>query len=517
MESVHVTDRDRLAIEVAKLARTLVLADNRFLSAALGRMELTLAELQEPLATDGRMLYVCPQRMCSAFAESGELPKHDFLHAVLHCLFLHPFVGETVDINLWGLACDVAVERVVAQVCGRRSGERGAQIERALDLVGAELGGHAGAERIYRSFLEGSFAGELESWRALFTSDDHAVWEDVLARNAVASAAAQLGGSVGDASDCLVAADDEISSDDMWDADGTDDWSDVAESCGVTDQDGKNRADDTADASNGEMPRRAGDMRAQRDDASELEASWRRVAKSLAVEMRSHGQGRSEEFAGLIDELESASRKRVDYAEFLRQFSAPTETLKVSDEEFDYVLYTYGLERYGNLPLIEPLEYRDQKRVREFVVAIDTSRSVWGDAVKRFARATFDILKSTESFSHDVHLRIMQCDTAVRAEDVIRSELEFDAWIARVKLHGGGGTDFRPVFDRIDELVEDGEFQDLGGLVYFTDGQGTYPDWVPTYKTAFVFYGDDCRPDDAPPWAARVLLDDLSLPGGVGL
>ena len=67
------TDRDRLAIEVAKLARTLVLADNRFLSAALGRMELTLAELQEPLATDGRMLYVCPQRMCSAFAESGEL------------------------------------------------------------------------------------------------------------------------------------------------------------------------------------------------------------------------------------------------------------------------------------------------------------------------------------------------------------------------------------------------------------------------------------------------------------
>ena len=264
-------------------------------------------------------------------------------------------------------------------------------------------------------------------------------------------------------------------------------------------------------SANGEQPNRDQD-----GDAQELSESWRRVARSIAVEMRSQAHGSLDELSGLIDELEGASRKRVDYAQFLRQFAAPSETLKISDDEFDYVLYTYGLERYGNLPLIEPLEYRDQKRVREFVVAIDTSRSVWGDAVRRFARATFDILKSTESFSHDVHLRIMQCDTAVRVEDVIRSELEFDDWIARARFYGGGGTDFRPVFERIEELVEDGAFDDLGGLVYFTDGQGTYPNWVPGHKTAFVLYGDDCRPDDVPPWAARVLLDDLSLPDGIG-
>ena len=44
------------------------------------------------------------------------------------------------------------------------------------------------------------------------------------------------------------------------------------------------------------------------------------------------------------------------------------EELKVNDEEFDYIYYTYGLEHYGNMPLIEPLEFKDEKRVRDFAI-----------------------------------------------------------------------------------------------------------------------------------------------------
>ena len=33
----------------------------------------------------------------------------------------------------------------------------------------------------------------------------------------------------------------------------------------------------------------------------------------------------------------------------------------------------YGMELYGNMPLVEPLEYKETDRVREFVIAIDTS------------------------------------------------------------------------------------------------------------------------------------------------
>ena len=56
-------------------------------------------------------------------------------------------------------------------------------------------------------------------------------------------------------------------------------------------------------------------------------------------------------------------------------------------------------------------------------------------------------------------------------------------------------------------LVEDGVFEDLGGLVYFTDGWGQYPAVMPSYRTAFVFYDEDYRPENVPSWAAQVVLD----------
>ena len=49
--------------------------------------------------------------------------------------------------------------------------------------------------------------------------------------------------------------------------------------------------------------------------------------------------------------------------------------MKLNPDEFDYNFYTYGFALYENMPLIEPLEYREVKRIREFVIAIDTSGS----------------------------------------------------------------------------------------------------------------------------------------------
>ena len=37
--------------------------------------------------------------------------------------------------------------------------------------------------------------------------------------------------------------------------------------------------------------------------------------------------------------------------------------------------YTYGLSVYGNLPLIEPLETRESKKIEELALVIDTSYS----------------------------------------------------------------------------------------------------------------------------------------------
>ena len=106
---------------------------------------------------------------------------------------------------------------------------------------------------------------------------------------------------------------------------------------------------------------------------------------------------------------------------------------------------------------------------------------------------------------------MIQADAQVRSDDVITSSDELKTWANHATIHGGGGTDFRPAFEYVNALVNDGAFTDLGGLVYFTDGWGTYPENMPDYRVAFVFYDEDYRPESVPSWAAQVVLDGDAL------
>ena len=91
------------------------------------------------------------------------------------------------------------------------------------------------------------------------------------------------------------------------------------------------------------------------------------------------------------------------------------------------------------MPLIEPLEYREVKRIREFVIAIDTSGSTSGELVQTFVQKTYNILKSTESFFTRINLHIIQCDTVIQEDVKITTQAEFDDYLKRMKLHGLGG------------------------------------------------------------------------------
>ena len=158
------------------------------------------------------------------------------------------------------------------------------------------------------------------------------------------------------------------------------------------------------------------------------------------------------------------------------------------------------------MPLIEPLEYKEVKRIREFVIAIDTSGSVAGETVQRFVQKTYNILKSTESFFSKINLHIIQCDAAVQEDAKITKQEEFDAYLKTMRIRGLGGTDFRPVFSYVDKLIEQREFQNLKGLIYFTDGFGSFPAQKPAYESAFVFLQEEINNPDVPPWAIKLVL-----------
>ena len=111
-----------------------------------------------------------------------------------------------------------------------------------------------------------------------------------------------------------------------------------------------------------------------------------------------------------------------------------------------------------------------------------------------------------ESFFKKFNVHIIQCDAEVQEDVKITNQKEFDEYINSMTLRGFGGTDFRPVFQYVDELRRNKEFINLKGLIYFTDGYGTFPESKPDYNTAFVFIDDNYAQPAVPSWAIKLVL-----------
>ena len=247
------------------------------------------------------------------------------------------------------------------------------------------------------------------------------------------------------------------------------------------------------------------------DRKEELELSqeeWRKVSERIRADLKSFSKDKNNS-ESIEENLKEALREKYDYTDFLRRFMVMGEDLQVSDDEFDYIYYTYGLSHYGNMPLVEPLEYKDTNKIKDFVIAIDTSASCRGELVHAFLNKTYQIMQESENFFNKINVHIIQCDNEVQSDTKITCREEFDNFITNGKLRGFGSTDFRPVFEYVDKLQSDGEFDKLKGLIYFTDGYGIYPERMPEYDTAFVFINEDGEAPAVPAWAIKIVVEEL--------
>ena len=247
-----------------------------------------------------------------------------------------------------------------------------------------------------------------------------------------------------------------------------------------------------------------------RDPASSPSASkagkkWEQIGRRASQELETRGGEDGEGAQALRTQIKSG-RSRRSYAEFLRKFTVLQEELHLDQDSFDPGLYSYGLRLYKNMPLIEPQESREINKIAEFAIVIDTSYSTSGDLVKHFLEKTFEIIRDRDSFFRESRIHIIQCDDRVRADHVISREEEIEPLLAQFDLLGGGSTDFRPAFAYVNQLVEEKTFRNLKGLLYFTDGKGTYPASRPAYRTAFLFLGQEEGPG-VPAWAMKPTLD----------
>lgn len=417
-----------LAANIMTLARNTLMVHLRFMDRAISHLTLS-CDGEIPFATDGRALYYEPWTVLQRYQAEPNAVNRDMMHALLHCVFRHWFVGQDIDRARWDAACDAAVECAISDLHSPvLQSQREVNQLMTLEMLRREVGTMT-AERIYRWLGEQDYdEDDLYRLRRELKADEHGLW---------------YGGLEPDAE--------------------------------------------------------------RQQDVDDLEQMWQDVSRRMQTELETMRQ----EAAGvLVQNLRSLNRAKHDYTAFLRRFGVRGEVVRLSDEEFDNNYYTYGLALYGNVPLIEPLEYREQKRIRDFVIAIDTSGSVKGDVVQSFIQHTHDILSRQENFFTKVNMHIIQCDDQIREDVHITGREEFQAYIKTMQIKGLGQTDFRPVFARVEELIRRRELTDLRGLLYFTDGLGTFPEKKPPYDTAFIIHTDDYHEVQVPPWAMHMVLTE---------
>lgn len=207
------------------------------------------------------------------------------------------------------------------------------------------------------------------------------------------------------------------------------------------------------------------------------------------------------------EEVSVPEHKPYDFRKYLRKYTLPREELETDTESFDYVYYHFGISHYGDLPLLEPLEYKEVWRLDELAIAIDTSGSCSRELVTRFLRETYGILSARENFFRKMKVVFFQCDCVLQDTAIIRSREMWDSYAAGLKIRGRGGTDFRPVFREIERLRQQGTLKKPKALLYFTDGDGIYPSQVPDYETVFILADENKRPDLVPKWAKKLILE----------
>ena len=454
----QLTKRKKLAADVLRLSRNTLLVNLRFLDAALNQLE-PLAVDSLTLATDGETLAYDPAHILRMYKDEREAVTRAYLHMVLHGVFRHMFVHTLVDHHVWDLSCDIAAEYVIAGLGLKAATTRRELLQKSVyEELRKEIK-QLTAEKIYRYYLDKQLPPEkLAELRGAFYADDHRIWYMSETERALA-----LGRTI---SVSVLPESDEGDGDGEGESEGT------GLAVGV----------------------------------SALEARWSEISRRMQMDMETFSKQQGDRAGNLMQNLREVNREKYDYTAFLKKFAVRGEAMRINDEEFDYVYYTYGLKLYKKMPLVEPLEYKEVKRIREFVIAIDTSGSVAGEQVQSFLQKTYNILKSTESFFSKINVHIIQCDATIQEDAKITSQEEFDEYIKAMKIRGLGGTDFRPVFSYVDWLREKKEFQNLKGLIYFTDGWGTFPTKKPDFDAAFVFVDDGMNNYDVPPWAIKLVL-----------
>lgn len=468
MGGLVVSDINKIAEEILNQSKKSVCRELPPFIRAINAIDFKLSENGYNY-TNGKVFYYSPEMICKEYKTNKNNITRLLLHSLLHCSLLHIYNTDFKNQKLWDLACDICVEKIIndAKLPCSQTEKSATQNNIIKNLLNQTK--NLTAENIYYYLTtEKQSTNDLELYSDLFSVDNHIAWYE----NALLNT---------DNDDEII----EVEARSIYKRE--DNRSGESQSGGNTLSEFSN--------TNTEKP----------------EDAWREITKQIVRDLDVFPSQMGSSLGDGLQILETVTRDEYDYSELLKKFIKTDEALEINDDEFDYIYYTYGLKLYDNIPLIEPLEYAENGKIKKLVIAIDTSGSVKGEIVENFIQKTYSILSSTDFFRTDFEIHILQCDADIQDVAVIKTPTELENYMNNLVLHGFGGTNFTPVFQYVNELYEGSSKKDLNGLIYFTDGDGIYPEKTPPYKSIFIIHDNGFDKNRLPIWATPLYIDKNKL------
>lgn len=184
-----------------------------------------------------------------------------------------------------------------------------------------------------------------------------------------------------------------------------------------------------------------------------------KVLEELLSEAYTYAKMQGKAPAGFERFVTELLKPKVDWKALLRNYMA-----KMIPHDYSYLKPSKKSPPGIFLPGVVKSEHV------EGLVAVDTSGSISEDELNQFIS---EIKWLARNFSVD--LTFVSCDAEIQSEQQIRSRYDAE----RVRPKGGGGTDFRPVFDLATR-------KRARVVVYLTDGHGKFPDKRPIFPVIWV-------------------------------
>ncbi len=478
-ETISLSKREQLeetGKRVLGASRTELYIDMRFFGSALNSLGYEMDLSTTTVGTDAVNIRFNPSHVLRLFVEEPGKLNRTYLHMLLHCIFMHMYTSANYsDERLFDICADIVVESILDgmdyQCIYRVSSD---YRDRWYELLEKEVKVLT-VEKLYRYFSEEHELDifEIEKLEREFALDDHGFWSRLTDRP-----------------------------DQNNDPDKKDNQDE--KEMPPLDEDFQNpmgdESEDTKKKTKYINPRRLQQIK-------DAKKNWDKEGKRIQTEIETIGKEHSDRLGKLTWLLKVQNTTRTDYREFLKRFKVLREEGGVDLDSFDYGMYSFGLDHYGNMPLIEENEFREVKKIQELVIAIDTSASCKDSLVQRFLNETAAMLLDGDNFFQKIKICVIQCDNQIQRTDFIENTDEMNKYSSEIHVEGGYGTDFRPVFEYVEELKSQSKFENLKGLIYFTDGYGEYPDKPTTYDTAFIFAQDEDYDDEkVPDWALRLYI-----------